>query len=281
MILVLGATGTVGSAVVEALKKKGVAVKAASRDPKKAEAQLGVPAVAWDWEQPAAFAAALQGVDALFLLTPPGTLEELRYGLAAVEAAKAAGVKKIVKLSAIGVEQQPESAHRKIELAVEAGGFAWTFLRPSFFMQNLNEGSLQGIREAGAIFLPTGDGKTGMIDARDIGAVAAEALTRSDLDGQGLTLTGPEALSYAQMAEQLSQATGKAIKHVDISPDDFKAALVKAGVPEHYAGFLVNLYGFVKAGYTAALTPTVQTVLGRPATAFSHYAKDYAGVFKA
>lgn len=279
MILVLSATGTIGSEVVKALKTQGVALRAGSRDPKKAEASLGVEAVAWDWEQPAAFATALKGVDTLFLATPAGTTEELRYGLSAVAAAKAAGVKKIVKLSAIGVEQQPQSPHRQIELQVEADGFAWCFLRPSFFMQNLSEANLHDIRTDGAIYLPSGDGKTGVIDARDIGAVAAQALTHNTWNGQGLTLTGPAALSYAEMAALLSAATGKTIKHVDLAPADFHAALIKAGVPEHYATFLVGLYDLVKKGYTALVTATVSEVLGRPATSFESFAKDYAKVF--
>lgn len=280
MILVLGATGTVGAETVKALKQLGADVEAASRQPEAAEKKLGVKAVAWDWEQPQGFASALAGVDHLFLLTPPGTLKELDYGMAAVAAAKAAGVKHVVKLSALGVEQAPQSPHRRIEAALEQSGLGWTFLRPSFFMQNLNEGSRQGIRQAGAIFLPSGEGRTGMIDARDIGAVAAACLFRDGYEGQALLLTGGEALTYAEMAEQLSAATGKAIKHVDIAPDAFKAELLKAGVPGHYANFLVGLYGTVKAGYAATVTRTVETVLGRAPIKFSQYAKDYADAFK-
>lgn len=279
MILVTGATGTVGAETVKALKAKGQAVKAASRDPKKAEGALGVPAVEWNWDQPAGFAAALAGVDTLFLLTPPGTTKDVEYGLAAVNAAKAAGIKKIVKLSAIGVERDPSNPHRVVELAIEAGGFAWTFLRPSFFMQNLAEGGSYSIKAEGAIYQPTGDGKTGMIDARDIGAVAAEALTRKDLEAHGLTLTGSEALTYAEMAAQISAATGKPVKHVDVSPEDFKAGLLKAGLPEHYAAFLVVLMGFVKAGYTAQVNDEVKNVLKREPIKFAQFAKDYAAVW--
>ena len=183
MILVTSATGTVGSEIVKQLKAQGLAVTAASRNPAKAQADLGVPAVAWHWDQPRSFGEALAGVHTLFLGTPPGTTEELAWGLAAVEAAKAAGVKKIVKLSAIGVENMPDSAHRKIELAIEAGGFEWFFARPSFFMQNLNEGMLQSVK-AGVIALPAGDGRTGFIDARDIAAVFVEAIKGHGLDGQ-------------------------------------------------------------------------------------------------
>jgi uncharacterized protein YbjT (DUF2867 family) len=274
MIFVTGATGTVGAETVKALKAKGAKLTVGSRDAAKAKAQLGVEAVTWDWEQPQAFAAALKGVEALFLLTPPGTEKELAYGLAAVEAAKAAGVKRIVKLSAIGIENNPESAHRQIELAIEAAGFQWTFLRPSFFMQNLNEGMVYDVK-AGALKLPTGEGKTGFIDARDIGAVAAEALTRGDLAGQGLTLTGGEALSYAEVTAILTQALGRTVKHVDVSAEDYKVHLLAAGVPGHYADFLNVLYGFVKAGYTGTVTGEVQRVLGRAPIKLTQYAQDY------
>jgi len=274
MILVTGATGTVGSATIQSLKAKGAAVKAASRHAANAKDQLGVDSVSWDWEHPEGFAAALQGVESLFLLTPPGTEKDLAWGLSAVQAAKAAGVKKIVKLSAIGTENLPASAHRQIEVAIEAAGFAWTFLRPSFFMQNLNEG-MQANVKAGVLALPTGDGKTGFIDARDIGAVAAEALTRDDLAAHGLTLTGSEALSYAEVAAILTHALGRPLRHEDVSADTFKANMFAAGMPGHYVEFLAALYGFVKAGYTATVTDEVKQVLGRDPIRLAQYAQDY------
>jgi uncharacterized protein YbjT (DUF2867 family) len=280
MIFVTGATGTVGAETVKALKAKGATLKAGSRQPAQAQAALGVDSVLWDWTQPQAFAAALQGVEALFLLTPPGTTEELAWGLAAVKAAQAAGVKKIVKLSAIGIENNPASPHRQIELAIEASGLAWVFLRPSFFMQNLNEGMLAGVK-AGAIGLPTGEGKTGFIDARDIGAVAAEALTGTDWNGQGLTLTGAQSLSWAEVAAVLSQALGRPVRHDDISPAEFTQRMLAAGMPGHYAEFMTALYGFVKAGYVAVTTPAVEQVLGREPIRLAQYAQDYKAALNA
>jgi uncharacterized protein YbjT (DUF2867 family) len=144
----------------------------------------------------------------------------------------------------------------------------------------LNEGMQAGVK-AGVIGLPTGDGKTGFIDARDIGAVAAEALTRSDLGSQGLTLTGPEALSYAEVAAILTQALGRPVRHDDISPEAFKASLLGYGVPEHYADFMNVLYGFVKQGYVAATTPAVQQVLGREPIRLAQYAQDYKAALNA
>ncbi len=280
MILVLGATGTVGSETVKVLKAKKVPVTAASRDPKKAEASLGVPAVEWDFEKPAGFAAALKGVSTLFLLTPPGTMKDLAYATAALDAAKAAGVKKIVRLSALGAEQNPEGFLAKVEKLVEGSGLAWVHLRPTFFNQNSDEGLLDGIK-AGVIALPTGDGKTGFIDARDIGAVAAETLSSSKWDGQAIGMTGPEALTYSDQARFISAATGRTVVFKDLTVDEFKAAWKSYGILAGYIDFMADLYGFVKAGYTAGLADGVQKVLGREPIKFEQYAKDYAVKFKA
>ena len=280
MILVTSATGTVGSEIVKQLKAQGLAVTAASRNPAKAGSDLGVPAVAWHWDQPRSFGEALSGVHTLFLGTPPGTTEELAWGLSAVEAAKASGVKKIVKLSAIGVENMPDSAHRKIELAIEAGGFEWFFARPSFFMQNLAEGMLQSVK-AGVIGLPAGDGRTGFIDARDIAAVLVEAIKGHGLDGQGLTLTGAEALGWVDVAAELTRALGKPVRYDDVAPADFTAAMLAAGMPKHYAEFMTMLYDqVVRKGFASAVTDNVKKITGKDPITLAQFAKDYAATLK-
>jgi uncharacterized protein YbjT (DUF2867 family) len=279
MILVLGATGTVGAEVIKGLKARGISVTAASRDPKKAQAQLGVPAVAWNFEEPELSTRIMEGVDTLFLMSPPGIDNELEYGLRTVAAGKAAGIRKVVKLSAIGVENQPESPHRQVEVAVEEAGFRWTFLRPSFFMQNCNETFLPSVTHEGGIFVPAGEGRTGFVDARDVGAVAVEALTSDALVGQGLTLTGSEALTYGEVAAILAQNIGKTVRYVDIPPEQFKQALLAAGVPERYCDVMNMLYGFVRAGYVATVTDEVTNILKRPPITFAQYARDYASAF--
>jgi uncharacterized protein YbjT (DUF2867 family) len=280
MILVLGATGTVGQETVKALKAKGVPVTAASRDPKKAEAALGVPAVAWDFEKPASIAAALKGITALFLLTPPGTMQDLAFATAALDAVKGSSVKKIVYLSALGADQNETSAQYKIEAAIKASGIAYVILRPTFFNQNSDEGLLAGIK-AGVIALPTGDGKTCFIDARDIGAVAAEVFTSAKWDGQGIGMTGPAALSYADQARIISEKAGVPVAFVDQTTDQFKAAWKSYGILDGYIEFMAVLYGFVKAGYMATPVDGVQQVLGRAPITFEQYATDYAAKFKA
>jgi uncharacterized protein YbjT (DUF2867 family) len=281
MILVTSGTGTVGSEVVKILKSQNVPVTAASRDPAKAMATLGVATLAWHWDRPRDFAKALTGVKTLFLCTPPGLVEEKSMGLNAVSAAKKAGVMKIVKLSAIGVEDMHESPHRQIELAIEAGPFQWVFLRPSFFMQNFNEGMAKEIDTEGRISVPSGDGRVGFIDARDIAAVAVAAMQGDALNKQGLTLTGSEALSMVDAANQLGHAIGKALRHNDLSGADYTAMLQKAGMPRHYAEFLATLYDqVVRKGFAATVTDNVRKITGRDPILFKQYAKDYAWSFK-
>jgi uncharacterized protein YbjT (DUF2867 family) len=191
-------------------------------------------------------------------------------------------VRKIVKLSAIGVENMPDSAHRKIELAIEAGGFERFFARPSFFMQNLNEGMVQGIRQSGVIALPAGEGRTGFIDARDIAAVLVAAIKGDSLNGQGLTLTGSEALGYVDVAAELTRALGKPVRYDDIAPADFTAAMLGSGMPKHYAEFMTVLYDqVVKKGFAATVTDNVKKVTGKDPITLAQYAKDYAASFKA
>ncbi len=281
MILLTSATGTVGREIAALLKSQGVPFKAASRTPSEAGRKLGVEAVAWDWTRPQDFPTALAGVDTLFLGTPPGTTQEMEWGLSAVEAARKAGVRKIVKLSAINVENMPDSPHRRIELAVERGGFTWVFLRPGFFMQNLDEGLAEGIKATGTISVPTGEGRTSFIDARDIAAVAAVGLTGNRLDGRGLTLTGGEALTYAEVAAILSETAGYPIRHHDIAPAEHTEILVKAGIPRHYAEFLTMLYHeVVRNGYASAITPGVQEATGKAPRTLKGYARDYAAAFR-
>lgn len=279
MILVLGATGTVGAETVKALKAKGVPVTAASRDPKKATDLLGVPAVAWDFEVPAAFPAALKGIESVFLLTPPGTMQDLAYATRTLEAIKGSSVKKIVRLSVIGAGKNTGTDAHAIEKLIEASGLKYVHVRPTFFNQNTDEGMLASIK-AGVIALPTGEGKTSFIDARDIGAVSAEALTTDKWDGQGIELTGPEALSYADQARLISEKAGIKVAFKDLTVDEFKAAWKANGVPERYVEFMAGLYGFVKQGYMAGIEDGVKKVLGREPISFAKYAEDYAEKFK-
>lgn len=281
MILITSATGTVGREIVKILKSKGAAIRIASRNPEAAKSQLGVDAFSWDWDHPEGFPKALEAVSTLFLGTPPGTTQEKEWGITAVEAAKKAGVRKIVKLSAINVENMPDSPHRQIELAIEASGLQWVFLRPGFFMQNLDEGMAAGIKASGEIAIPSGEGKTSFIDARDIAAVAAIALEEDRLNGHGYTLTGGQALNYTEVAAELTKTVGYTVKHNDIAPAEYTKILIQAGVPAPYAAFLTTLYDqVVRQGHAAYISGAVKEISGNEPRTLNAYAKDYAAAFK-
>src|SRR2546422_6607199 len=207
-ILVTGATGTVGRDVVKLLSKKGATVRAGVRDQAKARPRFDddIALVPFDFENEGSFAGALDGVAKVFLL-PPLLQNQVELTNTFVDAAKRAGVRHIVKLSAIGIddETQPTAikSHGANERHIRESGVAFTFLRPNSFMQNF---ITYFPPRNGAIYLPWGNGKASFVDARDIAAVAAETLTASGHEGKTYTLTGPAALGIADVAKILSNA---------------------------------------------------------------------------
>lgn len=278
-VLVLSATGTTGSATLSALTRAGTATaRAASRNPAAASFPAGVQAVSFDLDDPATWAPALRGVDALYLALPPFRPDEFEVGAAVLAAAKAAGVTRIVKLSAMGVENDPSSGHRRLELAIEASGLAWIHLRPTFFMENFINFYGHGIRSDGAITLPAGQGRSGFVAAADIGEVAAAALL-GDSSGEAWALTGPQSLDHDQVAAALSTVAGHPVRYIDISPEDHVAALRGYGMPETGVTTMSALYAMVKAGWTDAVSPEVERILGRPPVAFADWARDHAAAW--
>lgn len=277
-VLVLTATGTTGSRTVAALARRGAQVRAATRDPSRGSFPAGVTPVAWSYDDPSTWDAALAGVDALYLASAPFRDDEVAEGEAIVAAAKRAGVKRIVKLSAAGVENNPSSTHRRVELAVEASGLEWVHLRPSFFFENFIEFYGGGIKADGAIYLPAGKGKSGFIAAEDVGEVAAAALL-SDVSGEAWTLTGGESLDHDEVAERLTAALGRPIRYVEISPQAFADTLRSYGSGETAVATMSGLYEFVRAGWTGGLTGEVERVLGRPPVALVDWARAHASAW--
>lgn len=274
-VLVLTATGTTGSATVQALVRRGATVRAATRDPGKASFPAGVTAVAWSFDDRSTWAPALAGVDALYLAAPAFRPDEVEVGQAIVAAARAAGVRRIVKLSAAGVENSPDSAHRRVELAIEGSGLAYVHLRPSFFTENFIEFYGASIKGEGAIYLPAGKGKTGFVTAGDIGEAAAAALL-GDATGEAWTLTGPDSLDHDEVAAILSEVTGRTIRFVDITPETFAESLRSHGADEVAVGTMSWLYGAVRDGWAAGLSPDLGRVLGRAPTSLATWARAHA-----
>ena len=284
MILVIGATGTIGSEVVRQLAAKGQKVRAFVRNPEKAEKLKGpnVELAKGDFDDVESLRAALKGADKLFLLTA-GVENITQIEPRAVDEAKKAGVKHIVKLSVMGADMQPGitlgRAHRAAEMAVEASGIPWTFVRPSGFMTNAlnNVGS---IKAQGKFYGPYGDGKMGLIDPVDIAAVAVTALTRPGHENKAYTITGPEALSQGEVAQKLSAATGKTIEYVAVPPEAAGESMLKMGMPKSLVDALLEFSGVVRAGHAAAVTGEVERVTGRKPRSFDGWARDNAAAFK-
>jgi len=277
-VLVLAATGTTGRATVSALVARGARVRAGSRTPATAGLPAGVDVVPFSYDDRSTWAPALAGVDALYLAMPPFRADEVELGTAIVAAARAAGVSRIVKLSAMGVDAAPESGHRRVELVVEGSGASWVHLRPTFFDENFIEFYGHGITSDGVIALPAGPGRTGFVAAEDVGAAAAVALL-GDATGQAWTLTGPESLDHAEVAATLSAVLGRPIRYVDISPEDHVAGMRAYGMPEEGVATMSGLYGMVRAGWTAALSPDVERVTGHRGVRFADWARAHAGAW--
>lgn len=283
MILVTGAGGTVGTALVEELRPEARRLRVAHHSAAKAEKAkaAGLDAVTLDFAKPQTLPPALEGVETVFLLGTGG-IGQAEGETNVVHAAKAAGVKKIVKLSVLGAAGEAFSfarIHRAVERAIEASGLAWTHLRPNGFMQNFVHYMAGSIKAQGAFYLPAGDAKVSHIDARDIARVAAKALTTSGHEGRSLDLTGPQALSYAQAAEVLSRVLGKPVSYVAVSDEAAKAAMLAGGMPEFYADALIDLNQQYRKGAGSVVTTTVRDVTGREPVTFEQFAKAHASAF--
>jgi uncharacterized protein YbjT (DUF2867 family) len=269
-ILVVGANGTVAAEVVRLLQARGQNVlSGTSRIPTRADQ------VHLDLVRGTGVAEAVARADAAFVFAPPGHVEQHALVAPFVDQAKRHGLRKVVLMSAMGADADSNAPLRRTELHLERSGLRWNTVRPNWFMQNFHTFWLTGIRQQGKILLPVGKAKGSFIDARDIAAVAAELLLRSDHDDRAFDLTGSEALDHDQVAVLLSQAAGRTITYQDIPPAAMRDGLLAAGLPPAYAEFLLVILGFFKAGYSERTTDAVQAVTGRPPIRFAQYAQDH------
>ena len=273
-ILVTGATGTVGREVVGQLHEKGHRVRALVRDPNKAhQFSEAVEVVMADLEKPETLTAAFNGIAKVFVVSTGPQLATLEGN--AFDAAKAAGVEHIVKLSGrhIGADFMATtplvSWHAQSEQRLQLLGLPWTILRPGAFASNF----LMWLdREQSTVALPVGDGKDTYIDPRDIAAVAVALLTTPGHDGTIYEITGPESLTLEQATRKISTATGKPVTYTDIAEPVMREAMLAQGTPTTYADSLLSYFSGVKADKTYAPTHTVEDVLGRPPRSFDDWA---------
>ena len=287
-ILVTGATGNVGSEVVKQLSAKGADVRACCHTLSKADKIRGpgVEIVEVDYSKPETVEAAFLGVERLFLLTPgwPGIEKTVEITAQLVEEAKKAGVQHIVKLSVLWADTEAKIApfrwHRQAEEIVEESGIPYTFVRPSGFMQTFPMSHGQTIKAQNAIYTGAGEGKVGLVDARDIAAVAVEALTGDGHEGKIYPTTGPEALSYDQVAEILSEMLGRKISHVNVSEEDVRKGVKERGLPDWVGDAAIEDARNTREGRSSAVSPTVEEVTGKKPRSFEQFVRDYAEAFQ-
>jgi uncharacterized protein YbjT (DUF2867 family) len=269
-ILILGGTGKTGRRIARRLQAAGQPVRTASRT------SGDIP---FDLDNPTTWAPALEGVTAVYVMEPnlQTSIDRQARIPRFVAEAVAAGVRRLVLLSAYGVGEADDSHPLKTaEQAVRGSGVDWTILRPDWFSQNFSESFwLPGVLD-GTLSLPTGDGRTPFVDAEDIAEVAESALTEDRHSGQIYQLTGPRAISFGEAADLIGNATGRTIRHADLDPEVFVERQVAHGVPPDVARLLTDLLVAIRDGRGAALSDGVERALGRPPRPFEDYVAETA-----
>ncbi|AWZ09417.1 MULTISPECIES: NmrA family NAD(P)-binding protein [unclassified Streptomyces] len=276
-VLVTGAAGKIGSRVVTELGGRGIPVRAFVRDPDRAAAVLGggTELAQGDFAEPESVRRALDGIDRMFLLCANDP-RQVEYGTNAIDAAAAAGVRQVVMLSTIGAEAGSPTVfldqHGRIEQHLRGSGIPAVVLRSSHMMSNVL-GSAATIRQAGRFFLPAGDARIAMVDPHDVATAAAAALVTAEHDGSTHVLTGPEAITYTEVARRLSSALGRPIEYVDVPGEAAAAAMTQAGLPQWLAEQVVAVFGALRGGLNTSTTSAVRHLTGREPHTFEEFAR--------
>jgi uncharacterized protein YbjT (DUF2867 family) len=270
-ILVTGASGVLGRFLTGAFSDAGFEVRQAVRNRDKA--LPGIDSVRFDYADPTTFDPALDGIEGLALIAPPLDPNAPAEVGPVIARARAAGVRHIVFVSALGVNHNEQTPLRVVEHLVMDSGIPYTILRPNFFMENFSEGFLAaGIKGQNGVFVPAGDGKTSFISVRDIAAVAVVAF-KQPLECREFELTGPAALDHHEATRIITEVSGRPVKYVPLTDDQMVSGARALGMPEPAIAYVTALYGAVRAGYAAVVTREVEDVTGRKPVTFEQFAK--------
>lgn len=282
MILVCGATGTVGGEVLRLLCESTIPTRALVRSPEKANALRGYDCetAIGDYDNAASLDAALTGTEAVFLASP-ASQAQVTQERAVVDAAGRSGVR-VVKLAAAGWQSATTgrlvAGHRQIIDYLAASGVPYAVLAPNDYLQNLLRSAAQ-IQADGVLALPVGDAALASIDTRDVAAVAVHLLRRGGHDGASYELSGPEALTRAQVTARMSSVLGKPVRYVDADPAEARAGMVSAGMDEWLVDGLMELYAGYRAGFGATVTDEVRKATGRDARSVEDFLAGYRSAF--
>ena len=284
MILITGATGKTGSATAKSLGEKGETFRALIRNEEKKEGleSLGGEVVIGSIENTEVVNQSMQGVKTVLVLLP-NSESQLALEKQLVDSAKQAGVERIVKMSSI--EATPDATspipklHLESEEYIKQSGLAWTMIKPNFYMQNLLA-SAGTIKEQGKIFLPMGDGKTGMIDTTDVGKVLAKVLSEDGHESMNHEITGPEILSFYEVAEIFSQVLGKQVDYVDVPMGAYKETLGQFLTNQWHLDAVIDLFKGIAEGGIEDKTDTFNELMGETPKSLSQFLAENSFIFK-
>lgn len=277
-VLVTGVRGKTGRQIAAALTRQpGVKVRGAGR---KVVDLPGIRAVRFDWDQPASWPEVLKGVSAIYLVKPK-TQDPASTVASFLELASEA--ERIVLLSEIGCESRDELIdERRVEKTVEAMPLEWTILRPNWFMQNFAEPNfyLEAVRDSGVLRVPTGGQPVSFVDTRDIADVAVAALMGSRHARRAYTLTGPQALTFAEVAERIGKVAGYQVHHMDPPLSEFLSGAAANGTAKPQIEYYRRIYSCIQNGRAALISATIEQVTGHPPRSFSAFVEENKSVWR-
>src|SRR5215472_17085472 len=284
MILVTGASGSAGGAVLKEVAKTNKPFRAMYRlREDAARVPANVPTGIADFGDKPSLRRVLEGVDTVYLVCAPvRELVELEGNM--LDTCRETGVRHVVLNSALGAGEYPKSFpgwHRRVEDKLKASGLAYTILRPNSFMQNILTYYAASIRSQGAFYAAMGNARTSFIDVRDVAAVAARALTSPGQAGKTYELNGPEALTYAEVAGKITRASGRSVQYVDIPAAQQKQAMLDQGMPDWQVTALLDLQAYYTGGKGGDVDDVVSTILGHAPRNVDQFLAEFADSFVA
>ena len=281
-VLVTGASGNVGSAVVRSLIAAGIPVRAAGTDTAALERTFpGLEVAHLDFHTPATFGPALHGAGALFLLRPPPISKVGPTLNALVDVAEETGLDHVVFSSVTGADTNPVVPHHRVETHLQASILSWTILRPGFFAQNLADAYRTDIIRDDRIYLPAGRGRAAFIDVRDLGDVAATVFANPGAHrGAGYTLTGSQAIDFEEVAAVLTRELGRPIRYQPANVLAYARHLRRQGLPSPQVLVQTVLHTGLRRGQAQTVDPTLARLLGRPPRTLAQYVHDHRSVWQ-
>ena len=289
MILVIGGRSKIGAALIGELLGRGQQVRALVRAGEPTGSVPGAAeAVTGDLADEGSLVTAMAGVEKVFLLSSPHP-DAVSWHRHAIDAARRTQVQLLVRSSILGADRESPAefigAHTTCDRYLEDSGLPFVIVRPNLFLQNIPESTIPSIDASGTFYADAGEARISMVDTRDVAAVASRALTEPGHAGAHYDVTGPEALSYADVAAKLTSAMGRRISYVAAPDEAVRKALLGAGLTEWFAGALIGLYQDYRRsgtdGYAAQVTETSQRLTGHPARSLDGLLGEVAPTFPA